>query len=127
VNLPTGATAVFSSPEPMSRAELGARIEESYLIPVDVQRLTSLGGRTLVSTHQAISRCEDSNEGTDHEVLLEHGQTVSCVLSLCGGKGGFGSMLRSQGAKMKAKTAPNFGSCRDLSGRRLKAVDDARL
>jgi len=59
--------------------------------------------------------------------LLEHGQVVSCVFTLCGGKGGFGSMLRSQGAKMKAKGPANFGACRDLSGRRLKLVEDAKL
>lgn len=40
--------------------------------------------------------------------------------SLKGGKGGFGSLLRS--IKPKAKEDENFEACRDLSGRRLRHV-----
>jgi len=40
-----------------------------------------------------------------------------------GGKGGFGSLLRS--AKSVKKTT-NFGSCRDLNGRRLRDVENER-
>ena len=40
--------------------------------------------------------------------------------SLKGGKGGFGSLLRS--IKPKAKDDENFEACRDLSGRRLRHV-----
>jgi hypothetical protein len=43
-----------------------------------------------------------------------------------GGKGGFGSLLRSM--KPKAKGNENFDACRDLSGRRLRTVNnEARL
>ncbi|KAJ3103008.1 hypothetical protein HDU97_010446 [Phlyctochytrium planicorne] len=48
------------------------------------------------------------------------------VLRLRGGKGGFGSMLRAQGGKMASKKTTNFEACRDLSGRRLKTVNDAK-
>jgi len=41
----------------------------------------------------------------------------------CGGKGGFGSLLRS--AKSVKKTT-NFGSCRDINGRRLRDVDQEK-
>ncbi|KAI8841302.1 telomere stability and silencing-domain-containing protein [Chytridium lagenaria] len=47
-------------------------------------------------------------------------------LRLRGGKGGFGSMLRAQGGKMASKKTTNFEACRDLSGRRLKTVNDAK-
>jgi len=40
--------------------------------------------------------------------------------SLLGGKGGFGSLLRSM--KPKVKGDENFDACRDLSGRRLRTV-----
>jgi len=40
-----------------------------------------------------------------------------------GGKGGFGSLLRS--AKSVKKTT-NFGSCRDINGRRLRDVENER-
>ena len=41
---------------------------------------------------------------------------------LMGGKGGFGSLLRSM--KPKAKGNENFDACRDLSGRRLRTVNN---
>ncbi|KAJ3196627.1 hypothetical protein HDU82_001729, partial [Entophlyctis luteolus] len=50
-----------------------------------------------------------------------------CVpLRLRGGKGGFGSMLRAQGGRMASQKTTNFEACRDLSGRRLKTVNDAK-
>ncbi|KAI8325094.1 hypothetical protein GQ54DRAFT_295730 [Martensiomyces pterosporus] len=45
---------------------------------------------------------------------------------LCGGKGGFGSMLRSQGNKMAANKPANYDNCRDLYGRRLKTLKEAK-
>ncbi|SPO20291.1 uncharacterized protein UTRI_00690_B [Ustilago trichophora] len=46
---------------------------------------------------------------------------------LPGGKGGFGSMLRSQGGKMSSGARnSNNDSCRDLNGRRLGVVKEAK-
>ena len=44
--------------------------------------------------------------------------------SLLGGKGGFGSLLRS--VKPKAQQDDNFEACRDLSGRRLRHINNER-
>uniref|UniRef100_A0A6B2LEY7 Uncharacterized protein n=1 Tax=Arcella intermedia TaxID=1963864 RepID=A0A6B2LEY7_9EUKA len=41
-----------------------------------------------------------------------------------GGKGGFGSLLRSS---KSTKRTTNFGSCRDIHGRRLRDTDKERL
>lgn len=41
-----------------------------------------------------------------------------------GGKGGFGSLLKGQSKKAAAKTTLDFGACRDLSGRRLRHIND---
>jgi hypothetical protein len=43
---------------------------------------------------------------------------------LRGGKGGFGANLRSSGRSAAAKPTLDFGFCRDLSGRRLRAVNN---
>jgi hypothetical protein len=51
---------------------------------------------------------------------------VSVRLRLRGGKGGFGSNLRAQGNKMSKKRAGNE-SCRDLSGRRIRSTNHAKL
>lgn len=49
-------------------------------------------------------------------------------LRLRGGKGGFGANLRSAGGRMANKNAnepQNISACRDLSGRRLRTVNEA--
>lgn len=67
------------------------------------------------------------------DVLCDMGTTqvshIDLEIRLCvlGGKGGFGSMLRAQGGKMSArKGEENTDACRDLNGRRLKTVKEAR-
>src|SRR5271163_3379222 len=50
-------------------------------------------------------------------------------LRLPGGKGGFGSQLRAQGGRMasrKKRGQQDKSACRDLSGRRIKAVEQAK-
>lgn len=43
-----------------------------------------------------------------------------------GGKGGFGSQLRAAGGRMSSQRTSNNDSCRDLSGRRLSTVKEAK-
>ncbi|KAK4228483.1 telomere stability and silencing-domain-containing protein [Podospora fimiseda] len=47
---------------------------------------------------------------------------------LCGGKGGFGSQLRAAGGRMskRKKTQEDNGSSRNLDGRRLRTVNEAK-
>ncbi|XP_017260737.2 replication stress response regulator SDE2 isoform X1 [Kryptolebias marmoratus] len=52
---------------------------------------------------------------------LQHGSVYHLEPRLCGGKGGFGSMLRALGAQIEKTT--NREACRDLSGRRLRDVN----
>lgn len=77
-------------------------------IPVSEQLLTTLGGRPLQAATLAASG-------------VGHGSTVQLLLRLCGGKGGFGALLRGQGRD--GKITDNFDACRDLSGRRVRQVE----
>ncbi|XP_024299738.1 replication stress response regulator SDE2 [Oncorhynchus tshawytscha] len=52
---------------------------------------------------------------------LQAGAVYRLEPRLCGGKGGFGSMLRALGAQIEKTT--NREACRDLSGRRLRDVN----
>ncbi|XP_053473346.1 splicing regulator SDE2-like [Ictalurus furcatus] len=52
---------------------------------------------------------------------LQAGAVYRLEPRLCGGKGGFGSMLRALGAQIKKTT--NREACRDLSGCRLRDVN----
>ena len=53
---------------------------------------------------------------------FDQNATVDVALSLLGGKGGFGSMLRALGAQIEKTT--NNEACRDLSGRRLRDINE---
>ena len=46
---------------------------------------------------------------------------------VAGGKGGFGAMLRSLAKQAGTKKTTDFGACRDLSGRRLRHVNDEKI
>ncbi|MEQ2256514.1 hypothetical protein ILYODFUR_025022 [Ilyodon furcidens] len=65
-----------------------------------------------VTTNGHLSQLEDR---------LQNGAVYHLEPRLCGGKGGFGSMLRALGAQIEKTT--NREACRDLSGRRLRDVN----
>ncbi|KAF1977989.1 hypothetical protein BU23DRAFT_550114 [Bimuria novae-zelandiae CBS 107.79] len=55
--------------------------------------------------------------------------SLRLTVPLCGGKGGFGSILRAQGGRMssrKKKQGDVNGSSRNLDGRRLRTVAEAK-
>ncbi|CAH0381971.1 unnamed protein product [Bemisia tabaci] len=58
----------------------------------------------------------------DDSVFADRELIVRMVPKLCGGKGGFGSMLRAIGAQIEKTT--NREACRDLSGRRLRDINE---
>ena len=60
----------------------------------------------------------------DSELCLQPGDVCHAVLCLPGGKGGFGSMLRAIGAQIEKTT--NREACRDLSGRRMRDINDEK-
>ena len=71
---------------------------------------------------QRFRNAEDLLEKVPHTAL-------SCVKvllpGLVGGKGGFGANLKSAG-RQKSTASFDFSACRDLNGRRLRAVNDAQ-
>lgn len=61
----------------------------------------------------------------DAEILdYDEVRNVNCILRQVGGKGGFGSMLRAIGAQIEKTT--NREACRDLSGRRLRDINEEK-
>lgn len=56
--------------------------------------------------------------------ILQESHSYHVVPRLPGGKGGFGSMLRSIGAQIEKTT--NREACRDLSGRRMRDVNNEK-
>ncbi len=52
--------------------------------------------------------------------------TLRLAPRLLGGKGGFGSQLRAAGGRMSSQKTSNNDSCRDLNGRRLSTLKEAK-
>ncbi|CAD6888146.1 unnamed protein product [Tilletia controversa] len=78
-------------------------------------------GRILPLDSQPLHGRENKGDDDDELVILRvHPRML-------GGKGGFGSMLRAAGGKMSAKQGQNnTDSCRDLNGRRLSVMKEAK-
>jgi hypothetical protein len=59
-------------------------------------------------------------DGSLHQISLQ------LLPRLLGGKGGFGSQLRAAGGRMSSQKTSNNDSCRDLTGRRLSTIKEAK-
>ncbi|KAI8647090.1 telomere stability and silencing-domain-containing protein [Parasitella parasitica] len=90
---------------------LKQQIYEITLVPVEEQVLRIPSGHALV----------DQDLRTSDEFM-----SIQLAGRILGGKGGFGSMLRAQGGRMNAQKTTNFEACRDLQGRRIRTVNDAK-
>ncbi|EIN09860.1 hypothetical protein PUNSTDRAFT_101822 [Punctularia strigosozonata HHB-11173 SS5] len=65
---------------------------------------------------------------TPLSALSAPGELLSLRIAprILGGKGGFGSQLRAAGGRMSSQKTSNNDSCRDLSGRRLSTIKEAK-
>ncbi|MCJ1251109.1 hypothetical protein MMC30_008340 [Trapelia coarctata] len=86
--------------------------------------LTTTSNRELSSSSPLpISTLLSNNDG---DTILP----LRLSVPLCGGKGGFGSQLRAAGGRMSSKrkrnAGENNGSNRNLDGRRLRTVNEAK-
>ncbi|KAI9263717.1 telomere stability and silencing-domain-containing protein [Sporodiniella umbellata] len=108
ISLPSGLSPICLQIQQDAKiSQLKQRIFHLTSIPVDQQVLRTVGGNDLI-------------------LPAEEDIHLSLSLRLLGGKGGFGSMLRAQGGRMNAQKTTNFEACRDLQGRRIRTVNEAK-
>lgn len=91
----------------------------SPLCDGSLQSLSLRNGRSipLSATFEDLA----SQQGGDGDVH------VRLAVRLNGGKGGFGSQLRAAGGRMNSKKGQNnTDACRDLNGRRLSTIKEAK-
>lgn len=95
--------------------------------------LSSSSSRRLVLTISANKALDPSSSAPISSLVRDgHGDFVPLRLTtpLCGGKGGFGSQLRAAGGRMSSRRKKNAGesnsSNRNLDGRRLRTVNEAK-
>ncbi|XP_069170332.1 splicing regulator SDE2 isoform X1 [Procambarus clarkii] len=87
------------------------------------------GGKLLEALLEREGQASDVVLQSEGRILSPTSQvfedaTVVATLRLPGGKGGFGSMLRAIGAQIEKTT--NREACRDLSGRRLRDINEEK-
>ncbi len=84
--------------------------------------LTTTSNKVVLSSEAPVSTLLSSR----HDAFLP----LRLSVPLCGGKGGFGSQLRAAGGRMSSKRKNNQGesnnSNRNLDGRRLRTVNEAK-
>jgi hypothetical protein len=85
--------------------------------------------RFILSTTSGIP-LRSNDAATTLSALVGSSDLLTLRLSapLCGGKGGFGSQLRAAGGRMSSrkKSQENSDSCRNLDGRRMRTVKEAK-
>ncbi len=121
LNLPS--TLALHLPAATSISQLQEYIHER--IPQHNSRLilTTISNKQLpTSSSSSISELLASSQDDFLSLRL--------AVPLCGGKGGFGSQLRAAGGRMSSKRKRNQGedngSSRNLDGRRLRTVNEAK-
>lgn len=116
-------TLSLAVPRNASITELRERLSGRLPYPDTRLLLTTLSNKTLPRDAD-IAISELLSSAKDDFISLR------LSLPLCGGKGGFGSQLRAAGGRMSSKRKKNQGdtngSSRNLEGRRLRTVAEAK-
>ncbi|OCH90321.1 hypothetical protein OBBRIDRAFT_755122 [Obba rivulosa] len=118
---PPFPTLAFSAPGNITIADLYNILGERY---------PNLPSDLILSPHRGVapspsvslsSLCAERSEDAGVPLV-----SLRLVPRLLGGKGGFGSQLRAAGGRMSSQKTSNNDSCRDLSGRRLSTIKEAK-
>ena len=118
-------TLALSVPSESTFADLYELLAVRYpTLPLDSDAtdlvLTPTSG-PVPALHSSISALLDDADDATNSLV-----TLRLVPRLRGGKGGFGSQLRAAGGRMSSQKTSNNDSCRDLSGRRLSTIKEAK-
>jgi hypothetical protein len=128
-SFPPFPTLALSVPEETTLENLHAVLLARYpfLPPLTADlRLSPVSGSCLHEPTTTLSsilgpRDVDDGVGVGHSLV-----SLRLVPRMRGGKGGFGSQLRAAGGRMSSQKTNNNDSCRDLSGRRLSTIKEAK-
>ncbi|KAG5651748.1 hypothetical protein H0H81_007601 [Sphagnurus paluster] len=117
----------LSVPSSTAVSDVPSLLQERYrLLPF------SDPSRYVLSTHRGREIPPDATISSLHadtapdSTSTHNFVTLRLTPRLVGGKGGFGSQLRAAGGRMSSQKTSNNDSCRDLSGRRLSTIKEAK-
>lgn len=124
------ATVSFSLASTSNISDLTDKIA-SYLpssLSLESLILTTTNNKQITPSNNPIRTLFSVQDGDSSS--LSAILPVRLSVPLCGGKGGFGSQLRAAGGRMSSKRKRNQGdnnsSSRNLDGRRLRTVNEAK-
>ncbi|KAL4910738.1 hypothetical protein BDW74DRAFT_141742 [Aspergillus multicolor] len=119
------STVSFALPATSTISDLCEKVS-SYIpwsVPLQSLVLTTTSNKQLLPSLRAVSDLISPNGDSN---LLP----LRLSVPMCGGKGGFGSQLRAAGGRMSSRRKRNQGddngSSRNLDGRRLRTVNEAK-
>ncbi|KAK1674451.1 telomere stability and silencing-domain-containing protein [Colletotrichum godetiae] len=117
------STLVLPVPSTTTLCDLRQQLDERLPTTDNRLILTTVSNKKLsTSSTKPVS---DLLSSTDDDFV-----SLRLSVPLCGGKGGFGSQLRAAGGRMSSKKKRNQGdannSSRNLDGRRLRTVTEAK-
>ncbi|KAL2828972.1 hypothetical protein BDW59DRAFT_40259 [Aspergillus cavernicola] len=123
------STISFALPATSTIADLCDKVSSYIPSSVSFQSLvlTTTNNKQLLPSSRALSNLISPNgETTTTSNLLP----LRLSVPVCGGKGGFGSQLRAAGGRMSSRRKRNQGddngSSRNLDGRRIRTVNEAK-
>ncbi|KAL4791208.1 telomere stability and silencing-domain-containing protein [Aspergillus venezuelensis] len=121
------STVSFALPSTSTISDLCDKVS-SYIpssVPLQSLVLTTTNNKQLIPSSRAISDFLSQNDDTPSTLL-----PLRFSVPMYGGKGGFGSQLRAAGGRMSSRRKRNQGddngSSRNLDGRRLRTVNEAK-
>lgn len=123
------STVSFSLPSTSTLSDLCEKVS-SYIppaVPLQSLILTTTNNKQLLPSSRTVSDLISPNgDFTATSNLLP----LRLSVPMCGGKGGFGSQLRAAGGRMSSRRKRNQGddngSSRNLDGRRIRTVNEAK-
>ncbi|KAJ5322297.1 Telomere maintenance protein SDE2 [Penicillium brevicompactum] len=120
-------TLSFALPSTASVSDLTEKVASFLPSSLSLKSLllTTTSNKQVTSSAQCIGSFISSDSGSTSSLL-----PLRLTARTCGGKGGFGSQLRAAGGRMSSKRKRNQGdnnsSSRNLDGRRLRTVNEAK-
>lgn len=125
------STVTFALPTTSTFSDLCDKVC-SYIpqsVPLHSLVLTTIDRKKLAPSSRAVTELLSQN-GTSSETAAPDLLSLRLSVPVCGGKGGFGSQLRAAGGRMSSRRKRNEGedngSSRNLDGRRLRTVNEAK-
>ncbi|KAK7044196.1 hypothetical protein VNI00_007916 [Paramarasmius palmivorus] len=116
------------SPFPTLSLSVPSETPVSSILPLLQSKYPSLPSGLSLSLHSGLVSEGDAPLTSLHDEVQQdvHLVTMRLTPHILGGKGGFGSQLRAAGGRMSSQKTSNNDSCRDLSGRRLSTIKEAK-